>query len=111
MLGQNCQAAATSCNHDGQGFIYWAVVVCLVGGGQEINTGEAGIDAWLDAVQERLPAWRMHISSRLTDSEYAAGAARERVKKSPGASFRELMRPELAPRCISSRQGDHYFGG
>ena len=51
----------------------WAVIVCLVGGGQEINTGEAGIDAWLDAVNRRFPEWEMFISSRLTDSEYAAG--------------------------------------
>ena len=47
----------------------WAVIVCLVGGGQEINTGEAGIDAWLDAVSRRFPEWEMFISSRLTDSE------------------------------------------
>ena len=57
----------------------WAVIVCLVGGGQEINTGEAGIDAWLDAVNSRFPNWHMHISSRLTDSEYAAGKALEAV--------------------------------
>ena len=50
----------------------WAVIVCLVGGGQEINTGEAGIDAWIDAVTSRFPHWDMCISSRLTDSEYAA---------------------------------------
>ncbi len=53
----------------------WAVIVCLVGGGQEINTGEAGIDAWLDAINERFPQWDAYISSRLTDSEYAAGNA------------------------------------
>lgn len=50
----------------------WAVIVCLVGGGQEINTGEAGIDAWIDAVTSGFPHWDMCISSRLTDSEYAA---------------------------------------
>lgn len=50
----------------------WAVIVCLVGGGQEINTGEAGIEAWLDAVNRSFPQWEMFISSRLTDSEYAA---------------------------------------
>ena len=33
----------------------WAVIVCLVGGGQEIHTGEAGIDAWLEAVNSRFP--------------------------------------------------------
>jgi hypothetical protein len=50
----------------------WAVIVCLVGGGQEINTGEAGINAWLEAMDRSFPRWEMFISSRLTDSEYAA---------------------------------------
>lgn len=53
----------------------WAVIVCLVGGGQEINTGEAGISAWLKAVMEHFPKWKMFISSRLHDSEYVAGDA------------------------------------
>jgi hypothetical protein len=53
----------------------WAVIICLVGGGQEINTGEAGIAAWLDAVMKHFPHWKMFISSRLHDSEYAAGNA------------------------------------
>lgn len=50
----------------------WAVVVCLVGGGQEINTGEAGIGEWLDSVRKAYPTWDVHISPHLTDSEYAA---------------------------------------
>lgn len=50
----------------------WAVIICLVGGGQEINTGEAGISAWLEAVVKCFPHWKMFISSRLHDSEYAA---------------------------------------
>ena len=51
----------------------WAVIVCLVGGGQEINIGEAGIEAWLDAISRHFPQWERFISSRLTDSEYAVG--------------------------------------
>lgn len=51
----------------------WAVVVCLVGGGQEIHSGEAGIEAWLDAIRERFPDWRVYLSPHLTDQEYAAG--------------------------------------
>ena len=50
----------------------WGVVVCLVGGGQEINTGEAGISEWLSAVCHRFPHWDVYISSNLQDSEYAA---------------------------------------
>ncbi len=57
----------------------WAVVICLVGGGQEINTGEAGISTWLDAVREHFPTWRAYISPELSDSEYAAGHSLERL--------------------------------
>ena len=53
----------------------WAVVICLVGGGQEINRGEAGISAWLDAVSDQIPDWTAYISPNLTDSEYDAGHA------------------------------------
>lgn len=57
----------------------WAVIICLVGGGQEINTGEAGITTWLDAVREHFPTWRVFISPELSDSEYAAGRALDRL--------------------------------
>ena len=39
----------------------WAVVVCLVGGGQEINTGEAGIGAWIEAIRGSYPQWHVHL--------------------------------------------------
>jgi hypothetical protein len=55
----------------------WAVIICLVGGGQEIHTGEAGIAAWLHALQTAFPRWRPYISPSLSDSEYAAGLALE----------------------------------
>ena len=57
----------------------WAMIICLVGGGQEINTGEAGISAWLEAVNQSFGHWQMFISSRLTDSEYVAGGVLEMV--------------------------------
>lgn len=53
----------------------WAVIVCLVGGGQEINSGEAGIGEWLRAVRANFPEWHVHLSPHLHDSEYEAGAA------------------------------------
>lgn len=58
----------------------WAVVVCLVGGGQEINTGEAGISEWIEAVSRSFPDWKIYISSRLTDTEYGAGKVLEQIK-------------------------------
>ncbi len=58
----------------------WAVVLCLVGGGQEINTGEAGISEWIDALRTRFPHWSVHVSPRLSESEFASGAALEALK-------------------------------
>lgn len=53
----------------------WAVVLCLVGGGQEINTGEAGIGEWIESINRSYKDWKVYISSKLSDSEYAAGNA------------------------------------
>jgi hypothetical protein len=50
------------------------VIICLVGGGQEIHTGEAGIGAWLEAVGRAFPKWRTFVSPDLSGSEYAATA-------------------------------------
>ena len=58
----------------------WAVIVCLVGGGQEINTGEAGISAWLDALRKSFPHWAAYVSPELHDTEY--GVSREEFERS-----------------------------
>jgi hypothetical protein len=51
----------------------WAVIVCLVGGGQEINTGEAGITEWIESLNRSFNHWHIYISPRLMDSEYSSG--------------------------------------
>lgn len=56
-----------------------AVIVCLVGGGQEINTGEAGISEWIRAVQRSFSHWEIHISPELRDGEYGSAASLEEV--------------------------------
>jgi hypothetical protein len=53
----------------------WAVVVCLIGGGQEINTGEGGVGEWIDALLQRFPDWEVHLAPQLHGSEYRAEAA------------------------------------
>ncbi len=78
----------------------WAVVVCLVGGGQEINIGEAGIDAWLQAVNFKFPKWGMHISSRLTDSEYAAGHALDAVRGRPDVTLDDCLHLAVSMRSF-----------
>jgi hypothetical protein len=86
----------------------WSVVVCLVGGGQEINTGEAGIDAWLDAVGRKFPEWRMHISSRLTDSEYAAGHALEAVRRRGNSVFDDCLHLSVSMRSFRAENVSYF---
>ena len=58
----------------------WAVVVCLVGGGQEINSGEAGISEWIEALELKFPDWKIYMSNKLTDSEYNAEEILQKIK-------------------------------
>lgn len=58
----------------------WATIVCLVGGGQEINTGEAGIAEWIKALNERFQNWEVHISPKLTEPEYAEGKVNDLLR-------------------------------
>ena len=69
----------------------WAVIVCLVGGGQEINTGEAGISEWIESLNRSFPEWKVYISNKLEDSEYASGKSLELIKEHKYVS----IKPEL----------------
>jgi hypothetical protein len=78
----------------------WAAIICLVGGGQEINSGEAGIDAWLEAVNTAFPKWHMYVSSRLTDSEYAAGKALESIRGRHDAHLDDCLHLAVSMRSF-----------
>lgn len=79
----------------------WAVIVCLVGGGQEINTGEAGIGEWIRAVNETFPDWKVYLSKHLTDKEYAEGNVAELVSNNKNA--RQVDQLHLAVSMRSFR--------
>jgi DUF2075 family protein len=51
----------------------WCVVVALIGGGQEINTGEAGLNGWIEALARRFNEWDVYFSDKLSQPEYAGG--------------------------------------
>ncbi len=77
----------------------WAVVICLVGGGQEINTGEAGISEWLSALDQSFPDWRIYVSDRLVDSAYDAGRIVDTLRtREPWSSDRTFTWPRRFDR-------------
>lgn len=57
----------------------WATIVCLVGGGQEINTGEGGIADWFEALNEHFSNWEIYLSDQMTDTEYVGTASIQRL--------------------------------
>ncbi len=82
----------------------WATIICLVGGGQEINTGEAGISEWISALNEKFPTWDVHISPKLTDAEYAEGKVNELLKDNPRVTYSEDLHLSVSLRSYRAEK-------
>lgn len=82
----------------------WATIVCLVGGGQEINTGEAGISEWIKALNEQFPHWEIHISPKLTDAEYAEGRVNELLDGRPDVIYADDLHLSVSLRSFRAEK-------
>ena len=93
----------------------WAVIICLVGGGQEINTGEAGIGEWVRAMNETFPDWNVYISNQLTEKEYAEGQVSELLSEHQNVVFSDDLHLAVSMRSFRaeslSRMVHHLLDG
>jgi hypothetical protein len=78
----------------------WAVIVCLVGGGQEINTGEAGISEWIGSLDRSFPNWNVYISSKLSDSEYGTENELKKIKSRSNVRFEDKLHLSVSMRSF-----------
>ena len=78
----------------------WAVIVCLVGGGQEINTGEAGISEWLSAVKNKFEDWETRISPNLIDTEYNAQESIKELELTNKVVFEDKLHLSVSMRSF-----------
>ncbi|MCR4613372.1 MAG: DUF2075 domain-containing protein [Bacteroidaceae bacterium] len=78
----------------------WAVIVCLVGGGQEINTGEACITEWIKALNSMFKHWNIYISDKLTDEEYADGRVNELLQDNNKVTYAEDLHLSVSLRSF-----------
>ena len=78
----------------------WCVVVCLIGGGQEINTGEAGLAEWVKVMGEDFTHWDVHVSSRLDDPDYIWDEATSAALKKVIASTDEALHLGVSMRSF-----------
>lgn len=82
----------------------WATIVCLVGGGQEINTGEAGISEWIHALNDKFPHWKVYISPKLTEPEYAEGKVNELLAKNEDVTYSESLHLGVSLRSFRAEK-------
>jgi hypothetical protein len=78
----------------------WAVIVCLVGGGQEINQGEAGISEWIQALENSFPKWRIYISPRMVDNEYGTEKILNKIKSRKHVIFKNELHLSVSMRSF-----------
>lgn len=82
----------------------WAVIICLVGGGQEIHTGEAGINEWVQAIANQFPHWKMFISDRLIDHEYQTHIDVQALVRAGKASIESDLHLAVAMRSFRAER-------
>lgn len=82
----------------------WATIVCLVGGGQEINTGEAGISEWIKALNTNFKHWKVYISPRLTEPEYAEGKVDELLKDNKNVTYSPSLHLSVSLRSFRAEK-------
>ena len=88
----------------------WCVVVCLVGGGQEINTGEAGLSEWLSALNHRFSDWRVCISDQLTETDYFATGGRLEALELPTVEKSPALHLAVSVRSFRAEALSEFVG-
>lgn len=78
----------------------WAVIICLVGGGQEINTGEAGISEWINALNTKFRHWDVYISNKLSDPEYAEGRVNDLLRDNTKVTYSNCLHLAVSLRSF-----------
>ena len=82
----------------------WSVIVCLVGGGQEINTGEAGLPEWFDALQRSFKHWNIYVSNQLLDTEYTRESNLNTMLSGLNYRIREELHLSVSLRSFRSER-------
>ncbi len=88
----------------------WCTVVCLVGGGQEINTGEAGISEWITALETSFPDWEVNVSPRIALPEYGSEKQVEKFLRSPRVRPEDNLHLEVSMRSFRAERLSDFVG-
>ena len=85
----------------------WATVICLVGGGQEINAGEAGMAEWIASLNRSFPRWKIYASRRLADPEFGGRETLEALRSTNRTQWCDELHLSTAIRSFRSEKVSH----
>lgn len=80
----------------------WSVVICLIGGGQEINTGEAGLSEWFNSLSNHYTHWDVYLSDELKSLEYCQADDLEMLKSSNKCTFAKDLHLSVSIRSFKA---------
>lgn len=87
----------------------WATIICLIGGGQEINKGEsAGIYGWFDSLRNNYPNWDIYVSDKITDDEYSKGLNFAEMTKNMNVNIIEDLHLAVSLRSFRSENVSNF---
>lgn len=87
----------------------WATIICLIGGGQEINKGEsAGIYGWFDSLRNNYPNWDIYVSDKITDNEYSKGHNFAEMTKNMNVNIIEDLHLAVSLRSFRSENVSNF---
>lgn len=88
----------------------WCAVVCLVGGGQEINIGEAGISEWINALETKFPDWQIYVSPRISLPEYGFQEGAQQFLASPRVHSYPYLHLAVSMRSFRAEALSEFIG-
>lgn len=87
----------------------WCVIVCLVGGGQEINLGEAGISTWIESMDTKYTDWKVYLSDQIKNPEYSWGYSFEQILSSSRTTISKELHLAVSLRSFRSENLSNYI--
>lgn len=88
----------------------WCTIVCLIGGGQEINTGEAGLEEWIRPFENKFNDWNIYYSSKIVeDHNYIKDYKSLTILKTRRAEKKDELHLSVSLRSFRSAQLSNFI--
>tara|TARA_Y100001936_G_C16057671_1_gene662101 strand:- start:179 stop:2152 length:1974 start_codon:yes stop_codon:yes gene_type:complete len=81
----------------------FATIICLIGGGQEINRGEGGVPEWFSALK-KFSSWKIYLPKEIDDIEYTRNNSLKDMLQDLDYSFIDNLHLKTSIRSFRSKK-------